>query len=87
MLTLGRSFYTEMFFYALSDCASLRKLSMTDATLGSGGPQEVQLRHEGLRSLHMIKCRVLRIAIRLYFIHYNHSYHPVVDGLHFNCNL
>lgn len=64
ILTLGRNFLTEMFFHALSDCASLRKLNITDAILGSGGAQEVQLRHEGLRSLQIIKCRVLRIAIR-----------------------
>lgn len=64
MLTLGRMFLSEMFFFALSERASLRKLSITGANLGSGGAQEIQLRHEEIRELHIAKCRVLRIAIR-----------------------
>lgn len=64
VLTLGGNLLDEMFFSTISNSASLRTLSITDASLGSGGAQEVQLRHEGLRSLQIIKCRVLRLAIR-----------------------
>lgn len=67
VLTLGRMFLSEMFFFALSERASLRKLSITGANLGSGGAQEIQLRHEEIRELHIAKCRVLRIAIRYCF--------------------
>lgn len=64
---MGRMFLSEMFFYALSERASLRKLSITGANLGSGGAQEIQLRHEEIRELQIDKCRVLRIAIRYCF--------------------
>lgn len=72
VLTLGRGFFSDGFFYLLSGCESLQNLSITDATLGSGGAQEIQLKHESLRSLQILKCRVLRIAIRLTsFLHLN----------------
>jgi hypothetical protein len=64
ILTLGHGFLSDGFFYLLAGCESLQSLSITDATLGSGGAQEIQLRHESLRSLQIVKCRVLRIAIR-----------------------
>lgn len=65
VLTLGRGFLSDEFFFLLAGCESLQSLSITDATLGSGGAQEIQLRHESLCSLQIVKCRVLRIAIRL----------------------
>lgn len=74
VLTLGRSFLSEVFFYALFDRASLQKLSITKAILGSGGAQEIQLRHEGLRHLQIVECRVLRIAIRSAVL--SNIYHP-----------
>jgi Leucine-rich repeat (LRR) protein len=64
VLTLGRGFLSDEFFFQLAGCNSLQSLSITDATLGSGGTQEIQLRHESLCSLQIVKCRVLRIAIR-----------------------
>nr|XP_024377895.1 F-box/LRR-repeat protein 15-like isoform X3 [Physcomitrium patens] len=64
VLTLGRGFLSDGFFYLLSGSESLQSLSITDATLGSGGAQEIQLKHESLRYLQVVKCRVLRIAIR-----------------------
>lgn len=67
VLTLGRGFLSDEFFFLLAGCNSLQSLSITDATLGSGGAQEIQLRHESLCSLQIVKCRVLRIAIRLAF--------------------
>ncbi|CAK9278008.1 unnamed protein product [Sphagnum jensenii] len=64
VLTLGRGVLNDGFFCALMECVSLQKLSITDAVLGSGGAQEIQLRHDSLRCLQIVKCRVLRIAIR-----------------------
>ncbi|KAL2631590.1 hypothetical protein R1flu_016276 [Riccia fluitans] len=65
VLTLGRGFLSDGFFYALAvECSSLQNLSITDAVLGNGGAQEIQLRHDSLRRLQIQKCRVLRIAIR-----------------------
>ncbi|XP_024391133.1 F-box/LRR-repeat protein 15 isoform X2 [Physcomitrium patens] len=64
VLTLGGNLLNEPFFQALSNSTSLRTLSISDASLGSGGAQEVHLRHEGLLSLQIIKCRVLRISVR-----------------------
>ncbi|KAG6555990.1 hypothetical protein Mapa_001930 [Marchantia paleacea] len=65
VLTLGRGFLSDGFFYALAlECAALQHLSITDAVLGNGGAQEIQLRHDSLRRLQIQKCRVLRIAIR-----------------------
>lgn len=69
ILTLGRGPLSDGFFYLLAGCESLQSLSIMDATLGSGGAQEIQLRHESLRTLQILKCRVLRIAIRFILCH------------------
>lgn len=65
VLNLSRGTLSDGFFYALAgECSSLLNLSISDATLGSGGAQEIILRHESLRRLHIFRCRVLRISIR-----------------------
>ncbi|CAM6026920.1 unnamed protein product [Sphagnum balticum] len=64
VLTLGKGILSDGFFHVLTECISLRKLSITDAILGSGSAQEIQLQHGSLRCLQIMKCRVLRIAIR-----------------------
>ncbi len=64
MLTLGKGILSDGFFHVLTECISLRKLSITDAILGSGSAQEIQLQHVSLCCLQIMKCRVLRIAIR-----------------------
>ncbi|CAM6098750.1 unnamed protein product [Calypogeia fissa] len=65
VLKLSKGYLSDGFFYALAvECSSLQTLSISDATLGSGGAQEIVLRHESLRRLVIFKCRVLRIAIR-----------------------
>lgn len=65
-LNLHKGILTDSFFTALATgCFALQQLSITDAILGMGGSQEVLVRHENLQQLHVIKCRVMRIAIRL----------------------
>lgn len=64
-LQLAGGCLSEAFFYALAmECAVLQKLEIHDSVLGSGGAQEIQLRHDSLLYLVVKKCRVLRIAIR-----------------------
>eukprot|EP00250_Pteridium_aquilinum_P013942 c21675_g1_i1 orf=375-3545(-) len=64
-LHLHKGILTESFFTALaSGCFALQQLSITDTILGSGGSQEVSVHHENLQQLKIIRCRVMRIAIR-----------------------
>ncbi|KAJ7569656.1 hypothetical protein O6H91_01G087500 [Diphasiastrum complanatum] len=64
-LVLGRGTFGDGIFHALgTECSSLKSLSITDAVLGSGGSQEIQFRHDSLCTLEIVKCRVLRIAIK-----------------------
>lgn len=80
---MGRGFLSDGFFYLLSGSESLQSLSITDATLGSGGAQEIQLKHESLRYLQVVKCRVLRIAIRFtFFLHLDLTLPDLLSVLH-----
>lgn len=62
-LTMGKGQLGEPFFQALAECPLLTALTVTDASLGSG-IQEVTINHDGLRELHILKCRALRISVR-----------------------
>lgn len=62
-LTLGKGQIGETFFQALPDCHMLRSLTINDTTLGNG-IQEIPIYHDHLRVLEIVKCRVLRVAIR-----------------------
>ncbi|XP_002464671.2 F-box/LRR-repeat protein 15 [Sorghum bicolor] len=62
-LTMGKGQLGEAFFLALAECPLLTALTVTDASLGSG-IQEVTVNHDGLRELHILKCRALRISVR-----------------------
>lgn len=64
LLVGGAHDLTDGFFLALENCAALRSLHISDAVLGSGGPQEIQVRHERLQELAVTRCRVMLIAIR-----------------------
>lgn len=64
-LTLGRGQLGETFFQALTDCHVLKSLIINDATLGNG-IQEIPIYHDRLHLLQLVKCRVLRVSIRLY---------------------
>ncbi|XP_027354138.1 F-box/LRR-repeat protein 15-like isoform X2 [Abrus precatorius] len=63
VLTLGRGHIADSFFHALADCSMLKRLSINDAILGSG-IQEISINHDRLCHLQLIKCRVMRIAVR-----------------------
>ncbi|KAL3500854.1 hypothetical protein ACH5RR_039947 [Cinchona calisaya] len=63
VLTLGKGQIGETFFQALSDCHMLKCLTINDTTFGNG-IQEISVYHERLRVLQIVKCRVLRVAIR-----------------------
>lgn len=62
-LTMGKGQLGEAFFVALAECPLLTALTVSDASLGSG-IQEVTVNHDGLRELHILKCRALRISVR-----------------------
>ncbi|XP_062205035.1 F-box/LRR-repeat protein 15-like isoform X6 [Phragmites australis] len=62
-LTMGKGQLGEAFFQALAECPLLTTLAVSDASLGSG-IQEVTVNHDGLRKLHILKCRALRISVR-----------------------
>ncbi|KAL1557278.1 F-box/LRR-repeat protein 15 [Salvia divinorum] len=62
-LTLGKGQLGETFFQALTDCHTLRNLTINDATLGTG-LQEIPIHHDRLHDLQIVKCRVLRVSIR-----------------------
>ena len=62
-LTMGKGQLGESFFQALAECPLLTALTVNDASLGSG-IQEVTVNHDGLRELHILKCRALRISVR-----------------------
>ncbi|KAL2346599.1 hypothetical protein Fmac_000599 [Flemingia macrophylla] len=62
-LTLARGHIMDNFFHTLADCPLLRRLSINDATLGSG-VQEISVNHDRLCHLQLTKCRVMRIAVR-----------------------
>ncbi|KAH6792402.1 F-box family protein [Perilla frutescens var. hirtella] len=63
VLTLGKGQLGETFFQALTDCHTLRSLTINDATLGTG-LQEIPIHHDRLHDLQIVKCRVLRVSIR-----------------------
>ncbi|KAL3646014.1 F-box/LRR-repeat protein 15 [Castilleja foliolosa] len=62
VLTLGKGQIGENFFEALTNCQMLKSLTVNDATLG--GIQEISIKHDKLRDLQIVKCRVFRISIR-----------------------
>ncbi|XP_068661967.1 F-box/LRR-repeat protein 15-like isoform X3 [Aristolochia californica] len=62
-LTVGKGQLGDAFFHALSDCHALTRLVICEASLGNG-LQEIQVFHERLRHLQIVKCRVLRISLR-----------------------
>ncbi|CAA3027282.1 F-box LRR-repeat 15 [Olea europaea subsp. europaea] len=63
VLTLGKGQLAETFFLAITDCHSLKSLTVNDATFGNG-IQEIPIYHDRLRDLQIVKCRVLRVSIR-----------------------
>ncbi|MED6206877.1 F-box/LRR-repeat protein 15 [Stylosanthes scabra] len=63
VLTLGKGHLSDGFFHALEDCSMLKRLSISDATLGSG-IQEISITHYRMCHLQITKCRVMRIAVR-----------------------
>ncbi|XP_057740743.1 F-box/LRR-repeat protein 15-like [Arachis stenosperma] len=63
VLTLGKGHIPDGFFHALEDCSMLKRLSINDATLGSG-IQEISITHYRMCHLQITKCRVMRIAVR-----------------------
>ncbi|KAL6883720.1 hypothetical protein ACP4OV_011134 [Aristida adscensionis] len=62
-LTMAKGQLGEAFFQVLAECPLLTTLTINDASLGSG-IQEVTVNHDGLRELHIVKCRALRISVR-----------------------
>lgn len=62
-LTLGKGQVGEAFFQTFTDCHLLKKMIISDATLGNS-IQEIPIFHDRLKHLHIMKCRVLRISIR-----------------------
>ncbi|KAJ6818102.1 F-box/LRR-repeat protein 15-like isoform X1 [Iris pallida] len=62
-LILGKGQLGDAFFNSLTDCPALNSLSINDASLGNG-TQEINVYHDRLRELNIVKCRVLRISVR-----------------------
>ncbi|KAL8054440.1 hypothetical protein ABFX02_05G137500 [Erythranthe guttata] len=62
-LTLGKGQLSETFFEAITECHTLRSLTVNDATLGNG-IQEISIYHDRLRDVQIVKCRVIRVSIR-----------------------
>ncbi|XP_027080885.2 F-box/LRR-repeat protein 15 [Coffea arabica] len=62
-LTLGKGQIAENFFQALPECHMLKTLAISDTALGNG-IQEIPIYHDHLHTLEIVKCRVLRVAIR-----------------------
>lgn len=60
---MGKGPLADPFFHAISGCAALRTLSITDANLGAN-IQEIPVHHDKLINLHIIKCKVLRVSVR-----------------------
>ncbi|GBG72416.1 hypothetical protein CBR_g11995 [Chara braunii] len=64
-LVLGKGIFSESLFWHIStECPSLKRLSITEAVLGSTHAQEILVRHDSLQELQIVKCRVIRIAVR-----------------------
>lgn len=63
VLILGRGPLSESFFNGLVDFPVLDRLSIAEASLGSGS-QEIQVKHDSLRHLQITRCRVIRISVR-----------------------
>uniref|UniRef100_A0A0D3BLP8 F-box domain-containing protein n=1 Tax=Brassica oleracea var. oleracea TaxID=109376 RepID=A0A0D3BLP8_BRAOL len=63
VLIIGKVHVSEEIFQVLRECNSLRSVTISEALLGTG-PQEIHLSHDRLRELKIIKCRVMRLAIR-----------------------
>ncbi|CAN6819324.1 unnamed protein product [Brassica oleracea] len=63
VLIIGKVHVSEEIFQVLRECNSLRSVTISEAFLGTG-PQEIHLSHDRLRELKIIKCRVMRLAIR-----------------------
>ncbi|XP_056688407.1 uncharacterized protein [Spinacia oleracea] len=61
-LTLGRGQLGKIFFLALSDYPLLKKLVVSDVTLGNV-VQEISINHERLEHLQVTKCRVLCVYV------------------------
>ncbi|KAH9300253.1 hypothetical protein KI387_011836, partial [Taxus chinensis] len=64
VLTIYRGTLGDTFFTLLVECPALSRLNVIDATLGSSGSQEIHVRHETLRHLHIMRCRAIRIFVR-----------------------
>lgn len=62
-LYLGKGQLGDGFFQALTDCPALNSLSIYDTSFGNG-IQEISVHHDRLHELNIVKCRVLRVAIR-----------------------
>ncbi|KAI0516260.1 hypothetical protein KFK09_008932 [Dendrobium nobile] len=62
-LYLGKGQLGDGFFQALTDCPALNSLSIYDTSFGNG-IQEISVHHDRLHELKIVKCRVLRVAIR-----------------------
>ncbi|WZZ09570.1 hypothetical protein YC2023_095491 [Brassica napus] len=63
-LTIGNGHISENFFQILGECNSLRSVTISDAVLGSGGPQEIHLSHDRLHKLKIRQCSALRLSLR-----------------------
>ncbi|KAL6642953.1 hypothetical protein ACP70R_021134 [Stipagrostis hirtigluma subsp. patula] len=59
----GKGQLGEAFFQALAQCPLLTTLTVTEASVGSG-IQEATVNHDGLRELHIVRCKALRISVR-----------------------
>eukprot|EP01018_Ginkgo_biloba_P001530 Gb_38077 [translate_table: standard] len=64
VLTLCRGTLGDLFFNTLVECPVLSRLSITESVLGTGGSPEIQIHHDSLHHLQLIKCRSLRIFVR-----------------------
>ncbi|XP_057861508.2 F-box/LRR-repeat protein 15 isoform X1 [Cryptomeria japonica] len=64
VLTIYHGNLGDAFFSLLVECPVLSHLIVIDATLGSGGSQEIHVRHESLRHLQVMRCRAIRIFVR-----------------------
>ena len=64
VLTLGRGQLGDTFFHALAECHLLKSLTVNDSTLVNV-TQEIPISHDRLRHLHLTKCRVMRVSVRL----------------------
>jgi len=64
LLTIDHGTLSDAFFNLVARCPVLNRLIITEAVSGRGGTQDIRIRHESLRHLEVIRCRLLRIFVR-----------------------